>query len=247
LILSIIIFITGCSAIKKGKFSNYELAGKSGSDSLLKRIVTQNLTNRNFYIQKAEIEILTEDDNQKLIVSLKYEYYGKYLISIKSRAGIEVARIFITNDTILMNDRLNRRLYYGEPKDLISRYGISADIIPVILGDFIYEKRKLKENVLCVDGKINLYSTIRGLKVGYIVDCKRNKIIEAEQKDSLGNKVLDIEYGSFIKINEFLIASKILISYKNSKMNIKIRKMDSPWNGIIQFIPGNKYSLIKIL
>ena len=40
------------------------------------------------------------------MATIKYELPDKYLISIRSKAGIEAARIFITKDTVLINDRI---------------------------------------------------------------------------------------------------------------------------------------------
>ena len=111
----------------------------------MERIENQNLTKRNFFIQKAEIEILSEEENQKLIASIKFIYPDQYLISLKSKTGIEAARIFITDDTVLINDRINRKLYFGKPAQLKNKYGISPAVLPVVLGDFIKGNSKLDE------------------------------------------------------------------------------------------------------
>ena len=61
----------------------------------------QNITNTDFYIQKAEIEFTNKDNRQKFLCSIKYQRPDKYLISIKSRTGIEGARIYVSEDSII--------------------------------------------------------------------------------------------------------------------------------------------------
>ena len=56
----------------------------------------------------------------------------KFLISIKSHTGIEVARIFLTGDSIMINDRINKKLYYGSTSYLKNKYGLTTAVFPVI-------------------------------------------------------------------------------------------------------------------
>ena len=42
---------------------------------------------QDFFIQKAEIEVINQDGKEKYLSTIKYEKPDKYLISIKSRTG----------------------------------------------------------------------------------------------------------------------------------------------------------------
>ena len=86
---------------------------KPGSSNVFESTKNQNITNNGFFIQKAEIEIVTGEGKEKYLASIKFEKPDKYLISVKSRTGIEGARIYISNDSILVNDRINKKLYSG--------------------------------------------------------------------------------------------------------------------------------------
>ena len=72
---------------------------------------------------------------------LKFEYPDKYLISIKSRTGIEGARIYISEDTILFNDRINKKMYYGSSLYLKRKYGLTTNFLPLIFGDIVSRKK----------------------------------------------------------------------------------------------------------
>lgn len=247
LIWFLLIFITGCSAIKQRSNINYILSEELKGDSLLEAVRKQNLTNRSFFIQKAEIDISLEKENLKLIASIKFSHPDKYLISLKSKTGIEAARIFITRDTVLINDRIKRKLYFGTPEHLKNKFGVPANILPVVFGDFIYEKRHNNERQYCIDGKIDLDYVTGGIKYRYIVDCNKRKTIIVTRESGFGNNLMEISYGNFINSYNGLTPARIRLSYEKSVIGIKIGKIESPWNGSIEFIPGNRYDLIELL
>jgi hypothetical protein len=227
--------------------SNFELTKPLSNNSVLESVLNQNLTRKNFYIQKAEIKVSYGEEIQKLIASIKYVYPDKYLISLKSRSGVEAARIFITGDTVLINDRINRKIYFGKPEQLMNKYGVSAAILPVILGDLIYDKKTIEKQVNCINNSADLDCTINGLKLGYIVDCEQNKIVNTRLESSLRTNYVQIEYDKFINSGSGLTPSAIKVSYDKSVAEIKIINLVTPWDGSVEFIPGNRYDLIEIL
>ena len=137
-ILIIITFlISGCSTLRRQ--SKVVPEGEPSLEVSLNNIMQKNLTKYNFNVQKAEIQYIEEGRNINMIASLKYRSDGKYLASVRSITGIEIARIFISKDTILVNDRINKKLYYGSTDYLEEKYGISADAIPLLFGDLMID------------------------------------------------------------------------------------------------------------
>lgn len=244
-ILCLLLFLSGCSVIKKKSLSESNV-NKVPEYNLLEGIEKQNITNRSFFIQKAEVEIVSDDYEQKLQASIKFNYPDKYLISLKSRTGIEVARIFITEDTVLVNDRFNKKLYFGKPESLKNKYGVSNELLPVILGDLIYGKESSVENIVCTDNKADISCKLNKIGINYIVDCKKMKIISASQEINVETGSTDIRYENFIKAGYGFIPARISVDFNNYAVTIKIERIESPWEGTIEFIPGNKYDLIKL-
>jgi hypothetical protein len=243
----VIIFITGCSAIKQRSNLKYASSEELKGDALLEAVRNQNLTNSSFFIQKAEIDISSEKENQKLIASIKYEFPDKYLVSLKSRTGIEAARIFISKDTVLINDRIKRILYFGTPEYLKKKFGVPPNVLPVVLGDFMYDNKNSSKEQYCIDGKIGFDYDTKGIKYRYIVDCSKLKTVTITRESDSGNNLMEIAYNHFVNIFNGLTPSGIRISYGNSIIGIKLGKIESPWNGSIEFIPGKKYDLIELL
>ena len=249
IITTILIFslLTGCSAARKAARTDTRIFGKS--DVITKEeVLGNNLTSGSFYIRKAEISIQSDGEDQKFVATIRFTLPGEYLISLRSRTGIEAARIFVTKDTILANDRINRILYYGKPDVLSIRYGIPYEILPVLFGDYITGIVGGNEIEKCSDGNLVKNDFIKGLKLNYIIDCKRGKIIRAEREGAIGQPSNEMEFGEFVKYGGIEVPSQIKITDNRSKsvIQIELDKIERPWDGTIEFIPGNSYDLIEL-
>jgi hypothetical protein len=249
LILFLSILITGCSVIRKGSNSNSVLQPDTRSDQLPESIRTQNISANSFFIQKAEIVISRPEETDKFLGSIKYENSGKYLISIRSKTGIEAARIFISEDSIRVNDRINRIYYYGSSKYLKSEFGLTTALIPILFGDFVGNSSGSSSFEKCSDGKLNNFSTAEGVGIKYVIDCKKGKIIVAVLEKNLNREEIELKYSKFLKINGLLYPGAIEVKDLSRGISIKIdiRKIEVLWSGKIEFIPGKEYELIRLL
>jgi hypothetical protein len=239
--------MSGCSVIRKESVSDNKYSVESAGKSFLENMEVQNLTSKNFFITKAEIEYSTGRESQKFLANIKFNVPDRYLISLRSKTGIEAARIYITSDTVLVNDRINRSLYFGDPEALSDRFGVSAKILPLLFGDFIRGNIKSDKQILCSDGKAELGCGIDRLLINYIIDCNRMKILSALQETSFNMNSAKLEYGAFIKAGSGWIPSEINLNYNETRVLIKIVRIETPWDGIIEFIPGSRYDLIELL
>lgn len=248
-ILFLVVIISGCSVLKKG---SDKYAGDSDNYLPVNNIQStksKNITANSFFIEKAEIEIVSPGLKEKFLGSIKFEKEGKYLISLKSLTGIEVARIFVSEDTLLANDRINRKLYYGYPDYFLRKYGIPEALLPVIFGDLVGDKIAGKDSSECIDGRLNQAYLIKGIRMLYVIDCKKNKIISAVPENSFRSESFRINYTKFTKRNELIFPVQIDITdtQRNTTIKIKIIKITSGLKDKIEFIPGNKYELIRLL
>ena len=246
-IFYLFIFITGCSVIKKKSFSDNKLSERFQDSSYLERVERQNITAQSFFIQRAEIEIISGEGGQIFLANVKFTFPDKYLISLKSKAGIEAARIYFTKDTVLVNDRIKKKLYYGKSMSLSKKFGFTSEVLPIILGDFIKGNVKSIEKVVCEDDMADLDCSVSGMKISYKFDCKKMKVISARQESGFNSDNVMIEFGTFIKAGYCLMPSRIRVNSNKSEIIVKIKKIESPWEGTIEFIPGSRYDLIEIL
>ncbi len=172
-----------------------------------------------------------------------------YLLSIKSKAGIEIARVYLNEDSVMLNDRFNKKLYYGSASDLKKKYGLTTAVLPVILGDYINEMIVDEKKLECSDGKLDMDAIIKDVKIRYSIDCKYCKCILTVPENEQNSIGLKIEYSSFFSSGGMNIPGRIDISEKQNDTRIEIRiiKIIIPWEGSIEFIPGRQYEKIHLL
>ena len=247
-ILLLVYLISGCSVNRIRRNAANDQISESREISLKDDLLNQNLSNQSFFIQKAEIEVIGQDGSEKLLGTIKFKSPDNYLISIRSRTGIEAARIFITDDTILINDRINRKQFCGSPDDLKGKYGVTTSLLPLLFGDYIDFKLNEIEDIQCSNGRIARDVNIEGIKIRYIIDCERRKPIVTTGESGLNDEVLEIQYNEFFKSEKKVIPGKIVIMEARSETTIviKIRKIEIPWTGVIEFVPGNRYEIIQL-
>lgn len=248
-IFSLIFLGSACSVSRVAERRYNGSAEYMKEGMVLEDIKRQNLTANNFFIQKAEFKVLGQDESKNGLGSIKFEMPDKYLISLKSKVGIEVARIFINDDTILINNRINKKLYYGSTAYLKSKYGVTISFLPLLLGDYLNDEVYDNSKVNCVEGKFNIKGIISSMKINYVIDCGSGKSILAIPESTISETNLQIRYSDFLKTGEALTPGKIEISDSQSKTTIEIYidKIDTRWEGAIQFIPGNNYEKIELL
>jgi hypothetical protein len=233
--------LSGCSVTKNRVTGDNT---KLLTGTILENAEYQNITNNGFFIQKAEIEILTPGGREKLIGTIKFEKPDKYLISLKSRTGIEGARIYISKDTILVNDRINKKLYSGTGEYLKLKYGISQNLLPLLFGDIILDPKCENVSIKCKDDKGRINCPIKGVYLNYIIDCKEFKTSMV----SFGEQGVSMKYENYFMLNAFMIPRNVDFNSSRYDTSIKIKlvKVEYPWNGNISFVPGKGYELIEL-
>lgn len=243
-ILFIAIFVSGCSVSRKSSVGNIEDAAAGSITE--KSIVERNLTKGNFYIQKAEIVIYNEGEEVNLLATLKYEKKGKYLISIRTRSGIEVVRILLAKDTVLANDRINKKIYRGSTAYLESKYGISFGTLPVILGDYISDNNIGESNIGCNSGKTEIFKIVGGRRIDYLVNCRTIKVEVAKFNSESGEGKIEVTLGNYTRSGDYLYPGTCQITDSKSKSEIKIeiKKIEFGTDDNLKFIPGTNYEEI---
>jgi hypothetical protein len=242
-------YSAGCSVLRKTSNRDLEISKEFLSENILESVKKQNITSNSFFIQKIEIEIITQNRKEKLIGSVKFIYPDKYLISIKGRTGIEGARIYTSGDTMLINDRIIKKMYSVSSLYLKRKYGLSTKFLPLFFGDAVLEENSEGSKASCSGDKLNFDCAVQGILLNYEINCKTGKTILVKQHNSVDLKSINIKYSSFIKNGKLLMPENIELidSQDNIRLKIKIVKMEQPWNGRIDFIPGKNYEIIELL
>lgn len=239
---------TGCAVRKNSHGSEKNSINNVNYNNLIEVLNSQNLGTRGFYISKAEISISTQNGTEKILGNIKYNSSGKYLLSLRAKTGMEITRIFITEDTLLVNDRINKKLYRGSSIYLKNKYGISFSAIPIIFGDYVTGNVQNRSENKCINGRLILDEDLGRIKINYVIDCKEGKAIGVKLTDNIGKEKIEIAYEKFLRNSLGSIPGVLKISDMQREMTvtINIKKIEYPWSGEIEFIPGKQYENILL-
>ena len=244
-LLTAILILSGCSVFRGERKSTATI--RYADELSLANVRELNLTENDFSIQRAEIKYFDEETEVNLVASLKHRAGNEYLVSLRTRAGIEIARLFVSEDTLLVNDRINKKLYCGSSGYLEEKYGITTDGIPLLFGDLVLTDNQ-EEKVICQEGK-GIFGIKTGLKeIRYFLDCNEKKVSGISIGSEDPEKRIDIELSGFKTLGNMVYPEIIELkeNYVNSNIRIEIKKIDFTTVDNISFIPGTNYEIIVI-
>lgn len=239
----LIIILSGSCA------TTYKRAGKSTENinqpaiEILNSVFNKNLTGTGFFVEKGKILTSGENGRISLYFTMKYLKGSKYLISIRSKTGMEAFRVYISNDSVLVNDRLNKNVLYGNTNDFQKITGIPADLLKVSVGDIFMNRPMTENSNQCVNNEIKIHDYYQGLIINSTVDCLIKKTKSAIISTGGVNEFIVIKYSRF-RDDAFSVPKKIEVNDPGRKIRIiiSIDKYSAPWVGEIQFKPGEGYS-----
>jgi hypothetical protein len=246
-ILFIIFILTSCSLMNKSSISS---GRKSDTNNIsINDVIESNVGRNSFYIEKAEVSYSSDSIKERFLINLKFEYPDKYLLSVRSKTGFEAMRIFISKDTLLINDRINQKLFYGKDKFLVTKFGFSAKIIPVVFGDLVLGNGSDTIIFPCSENISKIESSLKGRKINYSINCNYKKVNSAFLEYNTGERLEELRFEKFKNFENLIIPTQIVMKeVKNNIMIwINIIKMHSGLSDSIEFIPGKKYEQIELL
>lgn len=236
--------MTGCASSRE--VAKTDIINEKGIVSL-SQIQKHNLVNNDFDITRAEISYSDEGTSEELIAGISYRKDQKYLISLRTKAGFEIGRIMITKDTLLANDRLNRKLYYGSPVQFELKYGIETDWLPILFGDLIGSWEDNFNSLNCKNNEAKLERRINAGTLTYFIDCNEGKVRMIDIARPYGKRIA-IRFNNFIETSGKKYPSEIEITENesNSEIKIRIRKAEINSERELKFVPGEGYERIML-
>lgn len=246
----IISIIAGCSVAKRQTVKERYRTEEAYVKDLIELVRSNNISNYDFYLQKADFEITEKDFKYKISGSLKYRKPDTLLLTLRSLIGLEVARIYVTSDTILVNDRINKIVMFGNQNDLEKKVGFNIQIFFLLLGDFISHYIADEAIAKCSEGFYETEYNIKNGTVKYYIDCKRNKTFSAVVQSEKKIQNISIRYANYRRADKIIIPTKIELDMPDDKIKLTIifdvKKMNVDWTGKVEFVPGNRYELRRI-
>jgi hypothetical protein len=237
-----------CSVQKRSLRSNYESSGTTGNRNTLNEVLKNNLSNNDFYIQRADVRLTQENVTVRFNAAIKFKRPDSLLVSVKAKTGMEAGRALITRDTLIINDRINKRVIVGDAKSIRKKYGIDPYYIFALLGDLIVNERETARDIDCSRGLNMPRIQTNDKRIEYTIDCSMGKVVKALFEGDVRSGNILLNYSGFTALSRIMIPGKIEISDDLNNMNIliEIRKIEMPWNGQLKLITGSGYKIFRI-
>jgi hypothetical protein len=248
ILIILFVFCSGCSLLKNRTIRDNLQNSEGIINCQYFKIRSQNISLNSFFIEKADVFFKSQDNSQHLLASIKFKVPDKYLISLRSKTGIEAGRIYITRDSIFINDRINKKFYYGSSLFLTKKYGISGSWMPIVMGDLISPALRDTSDSKCIKGTRIIETSVKGYKLKYLADCTLFKVISTEIEGTVEKESVNLFFDKFKAINFRLYPKRIKIedNKRNFFVTLSIVRILTDWKGEIDFIPGNRYERIPL-
>lgn len=238
-----VFLIASCSPVRRSvRTGTYSMS----APEIIGKAIGNNISNHGFNIGRADIFYNIDGVSGRFIAGIRYSKPDTLLIILRHSTGVEIGRIYLNNDTLLVNDRINRRMMYGDPVYLADRYGIDRKAFMTALGDLVINDPGSLRNFSgqrCQKGIIRLDDRFEGGNIAYGIDCEKMKVSTAVVLRGARNERIDISYSNYIRKGGHIIPGRIeAVDLQNkAKIRMEIKSIDIPWEGRIDFIPGNRY------
>ena len=231
----------GCASTRRR--SEVPVSDSTGQN-LLYEVGKNNIDNRSFVIQKFSVNYTFREESKKFTGNLKHDNLGNMLISIRVSGGIEVARILLNQDSIKINDRVNKIYSYGKTDDLLKKYHFTFSDFYLLFGD-LPDIIRVKDIGLCKNGVTESVKRFyNGNSIGVKIDCFAQKVVEFTIDEGEGGSINKIIYENINITDKLKIAERISISYPGRDLSAEIEmkgiRQDSVLN--MRFKPGSGYN-----
>ncbi|MCA1757386.1 MAG: DUF4292 domain-containing protein [Bacteroidales bacterium] len=202
------------------------------TEQFLEDVNGRNVTNKGFRFDRIRVVMNEGGETRRFTVNIRSDSEGKMLVSVRIIASIEVARIYIDKNKIIILDRLNRIYSEGETREVIGKYGLSWDIMPFLFGD-LPSGAGSGERVRCIGGKASLILNLG--KDSYVAgfDCLLGKLTDL--RGTIENNSISMNFEDFIASGNAMYPENIRFREDNAVMTLDMSLSGySEYTGIVE-------------
>lgn len=220
----------------------------SNAGTTVAMLAEKNISNQSFYIPKAEVTVTQKNTAVRFTANIRFRKPDSLMVIVKSKVGLEAGRALITKNQVYINDRINRQMLTGDTKAIEQKYGIVPSLLFVVLGDFIIDDNEQIQGYSCLKGIYSDSFNIDSKKIEYKIDCNKMKPVQAYFEGDIKTGNITIDFRNIIDTKAVRFPQNIEINddLNSIKINLEIKKIDSPWEGKINFVPGAGYKVIRV-
>lgn len=245
LIMGLLLFSFSCRSLRIAGEGGENRTGEISAGRFIDGMRSTNITEQPISINRIIINYENNYERRRLRANAKMDGKGNLLLSVRTFAGIEAARILIGKDTVKVADRINRICYVGDTKILGEKYGIEHNFINLLFGDFV-ETDVIKRRITCRQGLTEINDYQRGII--YTIDCNLYKILEAVGKFDEGEREIRGEFSEFTEENGLLYPARIKwdLGVNDMKIEIEMQNIRKNDDGELIFRISDSYQVKRL-
>jgi len=223
IIITLVFFIvlSSCSSLRitdtRVKTGTFEV----NSEKLLEGVKENNIIEEPLAINKISITYKEQGKRRRFRANLKFNGEETILVSIRTFAGIEAARILIDEDSVKIMDRLNKILYVGETDTMVKKYGLNKGFLKLFFGD-IADLEAQTKRIKCKEGIAEINEYEKDKIVDYNIDCSLNKLVKVEGYWGEVQHKVRGTFKDFRSENGFLYPGKITWELEHQEIEMEI-------------------------
>lgn len=179
--------VSSCAGLKRAATNGDSMGGSFEAKKFYGEVGKLNLTGENFRFDRVKVESRNNDETIRFSGNIRYSKEGKILFSARTIGNIELARLYLDNERIIIVDRINRVYSTGNTSDYLERYGLSWNDIIILFGDLPQEVVQAGR-VRCENGFSESEAVIAGRKATITMDCLNKKMKEISVTEG-GNRL----------------------------------------------------------
>ena len=221
LIVLIVLVGTSCSSLRVTKTGGEEGIYNINSRRLLKAVEENNIINGPLVINKIIIKYRQGEENRRVRAYLRYNGADSILVSLRTFAGIEAARILVVKDSVWVIDKINRYVYQGNNKELEKKYGVNYEMIKMIFGD-LDRVTANERRLVCRQNKTNIREENGDEIREYIIDCVLFKMTEIRGYVKDDTDIYRGDFEDFKNIEGLVYPERIKWSLNDSEITLDI-------------------------
>lgn len=247
IVIILLVLINACSVLRQSKAGNSDLLPGTKWEKASEFVVDRNISNSDFTISRFKLYIENKSLENSASGFLRVRKDGQILISIRSIAGLEVARGLISSDSIKVYDKINEILYVQSLDYIFRKYGLGNEYLPLLWGDLPLSIAEKRFSVLSATSNCYKFSD-NNRKMQICVDSKSSKLLSFEGVNSnyqnLNVAYSNVQYDE--SNNSFPENIKFSLPDNSLYIELTLRGFKSEKIRNMKFSPGRIKEIISI-
>ena len=183
-----------------------------------------------YFSSKTKIKFENSQDKFRFTANIRMKKDSLIWFSLSPGVGIEVARGLITKDSLIFIDRINKNVVRLNFETLSQQFGFKLDyplLESMVIGNMPVE-RNGKDMVTRQNNFYAVDQSVGTLKINNIIGVKTRKLEQLTATETNSNNTLELQYGDFKHIDEYVLPHKALLvlnyikDNKNNQTNINM-------------------------